>query len=413
VDAADITASRTGSVAVALLARPPLLREPKADRVRPRAPMTRAEAASLIWVYLQAVETGVRLQTEEQIEPGVRLVTEKRGVLRTPPVWRVQIGAFASEENARRLADQMRSRGLPAFVDFLDGLHKVRARLAEEGLPTWLISTLRDFDILPGPHRVAVLEIRPNAAVVAPALARDRVIGRERTSAIVARRGAVAAGNGGFFAAHGDPIGGLAIDREWISEPVPGKSCAGIAEDWVLLFDALEWRGEAATPYGPLVLSGINRARRTDETILYTPRYGATTRTNSAGVEVVVANGAVREVRSAAGISSIPADGFVLSAHGSARAALSSLQPADPVSVTISVSPASGDPRWQQLRHVVCGGPRLLDAGQIVASGEGFTPSFLNRRQAIRGPAQAALPGRRRGHADAQGQAQGDHGEVR
>ncbi|MDR5684050.1 MAG: phosphodiester glycosidase family protein [Armatimonadota bacterium] len=394
VDAADVTASRRGSVAVALLARPPLLREPTTDRVRARAPMTRAEGASLVWAYLQAVKTGIRLQTEEHIEPGLRLVTEKRGVLRTPPVWRVQIGAFASEENARRLADQMRSRGLPTFVDFLDGLHKVRvgsfatrqaaetlrARLAEEGLPTWLISTLRDFEALPGPHRVAVLQVQPDAAALVPALAGERVIGRERTSAIATRRGAVAAVNGGFFAPDGDPIGGLAIDGEWISEPIPHRSCVGIGEYGGLLFDVLGWRGEVSTPYGLLALSGINRARRADETILYTPRYDATTRTNFAGIEVVVGGGVVQQVRVGAGNSTIPADGFVLSGHGAARAALSVLQPGDPVGVTISVLPASADPRWQQVRHAVCGGPRLLSAGQVIATGEGFTAWFLNRR---------------------------------
>lgn len=392
-DAADVTPTRRGFIAVALLARPPLLREPEADRLRPRDPMTRAEAASLVWAYLQAVETNVRLQTEEEIHPGIQLVTEKRGVLRTPPVWRVQIGAFANQDNALRLADQMRARGLTVFVDLLDGLHRVRvgsfatrdaaetlrARLAEEGLPTWLISTLRDFEALPGPHRVVVLRIQPHAAALAPALARERVIGRERTSAIASRRGAIAAVNGGFFAADGDPIGGLAIDGEWISEPLPGRSCAGIADDGTLVFDTLQWRGEVSTPYGQVALSGINRSRRPDETILYTPRYDVTTRTNAAGLEVVVGGGVVRELR-AGGNSTIPVDGFVLSAHGSARAALTSLQPGDPVTVTISVWPASGDARWQQLRHVLCGGPRLLAGGQIVAAGEGFAPSFLNRR---------------------------------
>jgi hypothetical protein len=393
-DAADIAGSHRGFVAVALLATPPLLREPHTDRVRPRDPMTRAEAASLIWAYLEAVETGVRLRTDEEVEPGIRLVTEKRGVLRTTPVWRVQIGAFASEENARRLADQMQSRGLPVFIDFFDGLHRVRvgsfvtrqsaqtlrARLAEEGLPTWIISTLPEFETLPGPHWVAVLQLRPNAAVLAPALGRDRVIGRGRTSAIAARAGAAAAVNGGFFAPDGDPIGGLAIDGDWISEPIPGRSCAGIGTDGAVVFDALDWRGEVSTPHGATALSGINRRRHADETILYTPRHGATTRTNTAGVEVVVAGGVVREVRPAGGNSAIPVDGVVVSAHGGARTTLSALQPGDPVSITISVSSASGDPRWQELRHVVCGGPRLLAAGHVVASGEGFARSFLNRR---------------------------------
>jgi exopolysaccharide biosynthesis protein len=41
--------------------------------------------------------------------------------------------------------------------------------------------------------------------------------------------------------------------------------------------------------------------------------------------------------------------------------------------------PARGDPRWDTVRDVIGGGPRLLTDGQFVG-GEGFRPSFADRR---------------------------------
>jgi len=393
-DADRIPTTHRGAVAVAVLSRPPLLREPASDRFRPLEPMTRAEGASLVWAYLEAVEVGIGLRVEDPIMPGVLLNVHKQSALRTLPVWRVQVGAFANPENAQRLADRIRVRGIPTSVDYLDGLYKVRVGalrtreeaealrtdLAEEGLPTWILSTLRDSDTLPGPQWVAFLRIRRGSARLQVALANDRAVGRERTSAMARRWRAVAAVNGGYFAPDGDPLGGVMVDGEWESEPLPNRTCLGVTERGEVLVDALTWKAEATTPAGPLPISGINRARGTNELILYTSRYDVTTRANPFGAEAVVAAGLVREVRVGMVGAAIPSGGFVLSAHGTATARLRDLRPGDPVRVVTSVKPSSGDPRWEHVRDVLCGGPRLLSRGQVVASGEGFPEALLNRR---------------------------------
>src|SRR3989442_14718061 len=105
---------------------PPLLQEPLALSFRPSTPMTRAEAASLLGLGLLAAEQGLRLQYTVPVAGGADLRIEKRGVLHTLPVWRVQIGAFATEDNANRLAHSIRARGLPALLAFQDGLYKIR-----------------------------------------------------------------------------------------------------------------------------------------------------------------------------------------------------------------------------------------------------------------------------------------------
>ncbi len=395
VDADGLSTVARGAVAVAVRSAPPLLREPPSDRLRPGEVMTRAEAASLVWGYIQAVERGVRFTFVRPLGSGVTLVLEKRGALRSLPAWRVQIGAFAEEDRARQLASSMRARGLAAFVDLLDDLHKVRVgsfatrgeavelqrRLSGEGFQTALVVTLPDYEVLPGPFWTgAVLIEAPGGARLRPALARGAEMGRGRTSDAARRTGAIAAVNGGFFASGGGPLGCLVIDREVVASPQPGRTCAGIHEDGGVLFDVVRLEAAATADGRSTTIDGVNRARGSDEIILYRPAFGASTRTNNFGAEVILAGDTVLSVVDGRGNNSIPAGGSVLSGHGRGRSALlTAFRPGERVVAAARLGPVSGDPRWSGVRHVIGGGPRLLAAGQFVG-GEGFRPSFSDRR---------------------------------
>lgn len=385
-----------GALAVAVLADPPLLREPPSTQLRPLEPMTRAEAASLIWASLQAIEQGTVLETTTPLAAGVELVVQKRGVLRTQPIWRIQIGAFANEENAQRLASAIRERGLPVFIDFQDGFYKVRVgnfsaaaetqfakdQLAAEGYPPWIIQTLPDFDSLPGPFRMAALIVDPSrGARLVPAFGDGQRMRRMRTSELARRAGALAAVNGGFFSLPaGNPVGCLMVNSDLVNEPEPQRSCAGITEDGTAIFDRVRFSGTLTT--GDLItrLDGVNRERRTDELILYRPTFDLTTHTNQFGAEAIVTGGAVTSVVDGRGNAPIPRDGFVLSGHGQARQwIMQHLLPGTAASVSLQLTPASGDSRWAQVTQAIGGGPRLLANRQFVG-GEGFPRILLERR---------------------------------
>jgi hypothetical protein len=198
----------------------------------------------------------------------------------------------------------------------------------------------------------------------------------------VARRsGAIAAINGGFFnTGTGDPLGCLVIEGEVISEPVNGRTCVGITDDGQLLFDTLRLDAAAGTDSGTVTINGVDRERGADEVVIYRPSYGTSTHTNAFGVEVVVSGDTVQQVVDGRGNNPIPAAGYVLSGHGRARAALlATFKPGDRVTAHVRLAPASGDPRWDGAREIIGGGPRLLANGQYVG-GEGFLPSFSDRR---------------------------------
>lgn len=66
-------------------------------------------------------------------------------------------------------------------------------------------------------------------------------------------------------------------------------------------------------------INGTNVARLTDYLVRYTPAYGASTRTNQYGYEAEVIDGKVTKVASGVGNMAIPANGYVLSGHGTSK----------------------------------------------------------------------------------------------
>lgn len=399
-DTLPLPGALQGAIAVAMLTEPALLREPPRPSFRSGEPMTRAEAASVAAGVLLAGEGGVTLRASIPIAAGVELRVEKRGVLRVAALWRVQIAAFVGEENARRLAGQIRERGIPAVVEAEDGLYKVRvgsfaspgeaerirAQLAAEGFTTWLVQSLPSFEALPGPSRTTALVIDLASGVRLLAATGDGVrMRRQRPSELARRTGAVAAVNGNFFSGTGDPLGCLVIEGEVASEPDPQRTCAGITADGALIFDRVQGDLTVVAPDVTRPISGVNRERRADELILFRPLFDESTRTNAFGAEAVVINGIVTTVADLRGNTSIPRDGLVLSGHGRGRQwILQTLRPGMPVTVQTRLVSASGDVRWDQVRHAVGGGPRLLSGGQFAAGNftgfEGFAAPFTDRR---------------------------------
>lgn len=394
-DMGGLPPSFRGAVAVALYTQPPLLREPAATSLRPLAAMTRGEAASLIWAYLQAVETGTILRDTLSVGGGIEVTVEKRGVLRTLPVLRIQIGAFLQEENAQRLAATMRSRGLPVTVDLEDGFYKVRVgsfttpaeadlvkdQLTQEGFPTYVLTTVPDLDVLPAPFWTAMLILDPKTGTsLQPAVGDGVRIVRQKTSDIARRTGALAAVNGDFFAPSGEPLGCLVIAGAVVSEPRPERTCVGMTEDRMLLFDLVRFAGTASAADAAIPITGVNRARGTDDLILYGPAFDGSTRTNAFGAEASIVGGIVTAVVEGQGNTPIPRDGIVLSGHGRSRQWIAQhLMVGTPVAVETRLIPASGDPRWDRILHAIGGGPRLLAGGQL-AGGEGFARAFTDRR---------------------------------
>lgn len=211
-----------------------------------------------------------------------------------------------------------------------------------------------------GPVWTHVLEIEPAAGyALLPVLSNNKVQGLETVSDMARSAQAVAAVNGSFFAANGEIIGLMKLNKELISTPGPARTALGILPDGTLIFDQVSYEGYVELPGGVrAAVSGVNRQRGDDELMIYTPSYHASTGTNEFGREYTIENDRVTAVGS--GNSSLPNGAVVISAHGKAVQALSSLKVGDSVRISHSL----GD-QYDRAVHVVGGGPMLVRDGSV------------------------------------------------
>jgi hypothetical protein len=147
----------------------------------------------------------------------------------------------------------------------------------------------------------------------------------------------------------------------------------------------LAWRGTVKSGKATRRISGLNRPRRANELVLFTPDFDATTRTDAMGTEALIREGRVVEIRDAAGSTAIPPDGFVLSATGTARGWMRSvLRPGTTVTVSVALVPVDGATEnvWRDAEDILGAGPKLVTAGQvdITSSREKMAPAFRSTR---------------------------------
>jgi hypothetical protein len=150
-----------------------------------------------------------------------------------------------------------------------------------------------------------------------------------------------------------------------------------IRPDLIMHLDA----GEA----GRRRATGINRARGEADLIVYTPEWGRTTLTDASGVEAVVVDGRVTDIRRGGGATPIPDDGYVVSASGAPAAWLTTaLSPGLEVARTMRVADPARPARPMPMEgcSYTSAGPVLMRTGQVVTdfSPEGFVDTFTAYR---------------------------------
>ncbi len=205
--------------------------------------------------------------------------------------------------------------------------------------------------------------------------AHDKAIGTETTSSIANRYRGVAAINAGFFRLDtspflGDPVGLLMIDGDLISEPV-NERIQLIINNRPAQTDVFMARSSISKSLRlgneTFKVSGINRERKTDELVIYTPRFGKTSLTGNDGIELVIVRGNIFSVNLGVGNSAIPANGYVVSASGTMRGALEPIVRKE-AAVTLVRDWLNLPPDFLKDRaklDVVTGVPQLIKNGRI------------------------------------------------
>ena len=117
--------------------------------------------------------------------------------------------------------------------------------------------------------------------------------------------------------------------------------------------DEISYQGAVTIGAVTLPVAGIDCERGADSLVLYNKWYGPHTRTNEYGKEYTVRQGKV--VAISTGDSKIPADGVVVSVHGTAAAALADVKIGDNVQIAQDLGY-----KWNNVPDIMGAGPRLV-----------------------------------------------------
>lgn len=228
-----------------------------------------------------------------------------------------------------------------------------------------------------GPRVISILELdlERTGLSVEPVLAGGKIAGLADLNEMVTTSGALAGINGGYYHYSGRPLGLLMINGTIISEPIKARTAIGITGNNQILIDRVKWQGMIEDPTGKelLVISGVNRNPRQDETVIFNKYYGKTLPAMGAGtVQVTVLNQQIYRITTeAAGQENIPENGYIIIASGHPRKKLAEWAIGDQISYRDQYTPDWGG---RGVVSAVGAGPRLIKDQRIAITSveEGF-----------------------------------------
>jgi exopolysaccharide biosynthesis protein len=207
-------------------------------------------------------------------------------------------------------------------------------------------------------------------------LANDEIPGLETVSSMAKRTNALAAINGTYFAKSGELLGLLLYNDNILQSPIGTRSAFALKHSGELIIDQVSYAGEIELPSGARCpIQALNRERGLDSVVIYTPAFGSTTKTNDYGMEYIVIEDKITEIRY--GNAAIPTNGYVVSVHGACMKKMADLEIGDRLIVRHKL-----DPNWTDVRLAVGAGPQLVKDGNIylTTKTEGFGNDIVSGR---------------------------------
>ncbi|MEN3186225.1 MAG: phosphodiester glycosidase family protein [Atribacterota bacterium] len=421
-------------VALAVTLNPPLFKGDIRGMLNLNQPLTRQEFSYLKETLRTYAQGNISFYREKKLHPNLTLITKKRGFSSSlvPPLepqgeqFFLQVGAYQDETRAQRILSFLKELGYSAQIQKENDLFKVRVgpyskkeaktvgeRLKNQGFSSYPVlekgngTRAQPFS---GPVFILALLFDPRNAPfqIEVALANDQIMDREKTSEIARRNNAIFALNASFFTKAGEPLGLLFANGRVLSEPIDGWYNCGFTAENEIFFGEMKFRAEAILENGTShPVKGINRLNQGNEIVIYDPFFGPKTPAQK-GVECIVRNGVVEQIRESQGETSIPAQGFILQGNGKgAQWLLAHVTPGQKIQLKIGLYPLTGDiTKWQKMQYAVSGGPLLFFEGNPGPFGQ-FNQDVVNKRhpRTVIGETKSgdilflAVDGRRPGHS--------------
>jgi hypothetical protein len=252
-----------------------------------------------------------------------------------------------------------------------------------------------------GPWQIHVLEIdlTNERLKIESIKANNQIVGLEKTSSMTARSDreahrVVGAINADFFGVDGTPVGAQVINGVLVKQPYP-RSVFAVSEFMQPILDIVSFEASLVTSKKlSQSINGINEVRAMDELIIYNKYAGLSTGTNYWGTEItvkylteqpmvndtifVVAVAKDSIIANGHGNNVIPADGGIISGHGTSSTFLNdNVFVGDTLCFILQLPPVT-----QSIIELIGGTPRLIRDGIVSVEWEkeGVSRSFAYDR---------------------------------
>jgi hypothetical protein len=245
-----------------------------------------------------------------------------------------------------------------------------------------------------GPVGYSVITSPPPTGLlsIGPVLAGNTVTGPRATvtqlEQAVSQSSVVAGVNGDFFTSGSNAPSGIVMSGGALERiPTPARSSIGFDANGTMHVGRISFTGTWQGSGQRRPLAAVNQVARGNQTVLYTPAWGASTPTVQNAAEVVLEPFPVAAIDTdlqstvsavADGSTAIPADGAVLVATGAAAAKLEA-EASQGGSVTVRLILPDA---WSSVVSALGGGPLLVKGGKpVFSTSENFDPVDLTSRQ--------------------------------
>ncbi len=240
------------------------------------------------------------------------------------------------------------------YLDIAKNYERIKKIIVADGI-THITYNRRTID---GPLSAHFLAVDNKKYNIRPALAGGIVKGRQTTAKIAADNKAVAAINASYFGNDGTILGYLRIDGTTAGTTCFTRSALGIRADGAAFVDKLAYNCAVTIGKTTLFASGVNAERGENGLVIYNRYYDKKTGTNEFGKEYLIRGNIVSLFKG--NNSDIPADGYIISVHGTAKNTFRNVKVGDKVVINENLGPI-----WNGVPQVIGAGPMLLKNGQV------------------------------------------------
>ena len=219
--------------------------------------------------------------------------------------------------------------------------------------------------------------INQNIEII-PQMSSTKMHSKAKINNIASQNNTILAVNGTYFKQDtGTPIGALIINNEIISGPIFERVGLGIGENFFKTA-RISFIGELKTTNQTIKIDNINQPRMmSSQVLIYTDKWGEKSpKTNKPSIHIAVENNII--ISKSSTPLTIPNNGYVISAPAEV---LKDLNIGNKVQADYSFMP-----NWDNIKHIISGGPYLLKSGEIFidVTGEKLTAiTGRNPRTAI------------------------------